>query len=202
MTKTTRILWATLGISALIFTSELAGEYSAVATTTDTIVGNNAAAAYWFPQTSEDCLEAAFDTLYGLHTGARMREVTVVNEALKLGVLVSTAKGSTWAKLPVLAHHYGMTITLGTHKIATIEADLAAGHHVIAAVNGATIWAAAGYGTIPGTKSDHAVVVDSINITAGTVTLTDSATRPLETVPLAVFDRAVATGGYSYGVTS
>lgn len=178
----------------------------------DHIVGSNVASTYWYNQTTSDCMEAAFNSgIYAPIRGSRMREATVIAEAQKLHVMgANPAGGSSWSGLPKLAAHYGIKITLGTHTIETIEADLAAGDHVIAFVDAETIWnnsldfRAVYPPQANSNLADHAVVVDSINVTRGTVTLTDSgpSTGATETVDLAAFGRAVATSGYNYAVAS
>ena len=198
---------------AVLFTAALGVTAAAApaSATTDKIVGNNAAAQFWFQQTTGDCEEAAFDTVYGLIKGTRMHESTVVNEAIRLGVLSpDTTLGSSWGGpdgLPKLAAHYGIKLTLGAHKLATIEADLAAGDIVVADVNSTTIWNYTNPGEyIQGQTEfgDHVVVVDSIDETAKTVTLTDSGpeTGRLETVPLSVFNQSAILGGWNYGVVN
>lgn len=186
----------------------------------DKIVGSNAASSFWFAQTTGDCVEASFDLIYGTIHGTRMHEATVIAEAQKLNVLgPNPANGSNWYGpdgIAKLGAHYGVAFTLGSHKISTIEADLAAGDHIIAQVNGETIWSAIPANLFPNpgagmawdfsdtTTPDHALVVDSIDETAGTITLTDTGQGMgrLETVSLATFSKAMAPGGYAYAVTS
>lgn len=186
----------------------------------DKIVGSNAGSKFWFFQTSGDCEEAAFDTVYGEINGSRLHEASVEVAAEKIGVLaIPSSGGSNWYGpngLAKLGAHYGITMTLAPHKLSTIEADLAAGAHVIALVNAETIWAAVPanlFSTPPAgmqwdfsnnTQPDHALVVDSIDETQHTVTLTDSGQTQgaLETVPLATFDKAVAASGYEYAIAT
>lgn len=189
---------------------------------TDKVVGNDNGAKFWFAQTSGDCELAAFDTIYGDITGARMHEATVIAEGIKLGVVAdgNPADGSNWFGpngLAKLGAHYGIKFTLGSHKLATIETDLKAGDRVMAFVNGETIWAAQPAADLPTppageawdfsdtTDADHALVVDSIDLTAQTVTLTDSGNAKggaLEVVSIATFSKSMATSGYQYAVTS
>lgn len=189
---------------------------------TDITVGNNAGAQYWFAQTTGDCELAAFDTIYGEIKGTRMHETTIIAEGIRLGVVVDgvPALGSNWFGpngLAKLAAHYGIKMTLGSHKLATIEADLKAGDHIMAFINAETVWATMPLTDLPplpvgnaydfSTQSaaDHALVVDSIDETTQTVTLTDSGNAQggaLETVSVAAFSRAVATSGYQYAVAS
>lgn len=187
----------------------------------DTVVGNDTTAKYWFAQTSGDCEEAAFDAVYGDIKGSRMHEATVEVEAEKLGVLaIPSSDGSNWYGpdgLAKLGAHYGIKFTLGSHTLKTIEADLKAGDHVIADVNAETIWASLPLTAFPPlqpgytwdfsqtTVADHALVVDSIDVTAGTVTLTDSGNAKggaVETVRLSVFAKAMATSGQAYAVAT
>lgn len=186
----------------------------AATTTPDVVVGNTAAASYWFAQTTGDCEEGAFDAVFGAIRGARMHEATVVAEAQKLGVMShNTADGSNWVGpdgLAKLAAHYGIRMTVGAHTITTIETDLKAGDHVIAAVSAGIIWnnipafvAADGFQTVD-PYGDHALVLDSIDETAKTVTLTDTgwAGGRAETVPLSVFNQSMTVSGYQYAVTT
>lgn len=193
----------------------------------DTVVGNDTTAKYWFAQTSGDCEEAAFDAVYGDINGSRMHEATVEVEAEKLGVLsIPSADGSNWYGpdgLAKLGAHYGIKFTLGSHTLKTIEADLKAGDHVMAFVNAETIWATqnltAIFGAPPAgdawepinaadgydmSTGDHALVVDSIDLTTNKVTLTDtgSPAGAREVVSLSTFAKAVAGSGQAYAVTS
>lgn len=194
--------WATLAITGAFF----AGcAQSQAATIGDKIVGNNTAAASWYHQTTDDCVEASVNYIYGAeHHGNRMREATIDTEAVKLGVLnADTTKGSNWYALPILAAHYGMAFEQGPHTVATLEKYLAAGDHVIAVVNGELIWHTVNptY-AVTTLDADHALVVDSIDITRATITLTDGGIPEgrAETIPLAVFRAAWSFGGYNLAV--
>lgn len=179
------------------------------AATPDKIVGDNSAAAYWFPQSGFDCEEAAFDVIYGDIKGSRMHETTVDNEAIKLGVYDPKLGSMWWGGIDKLSAHYGIKMTTGNHKIATVETALAAGKHVMAFVDSAWIWNSQPsflakylpeeYDGAP----DHILVVDSINLTKHTVTLTDTgpSSGALETVSIDDFSAAVATSNYSYAIT-
>lgn len=188
------------------------------AATVDVIVGSNGGAKYWFTQTSGDCEEAAFDTIYGDVHGYRLHEASVEVAAEKLGVLaVPSSAGSNWFGpdgLVKLAAHYGIKMTVGAHTTQTLEKYLAAGDHVMAMVNGETIWANDPTFPPPPAGSawdftdrgdpDHAVVVDSIDETTGKVTITDSANpkQSIETVSLTAFRAAWAVSGYQLGVVN
>lgn len=212
-------MFRTIAVGAIV-TATLTVATPVNAATADVIVGNNTGGKYWFTQTSGDCEEAAFDTIYGDVHGYRLHEASVEVAAEKLGVLaIPSANGSNWFGpdgIARLGAHYGIKLTVGAHKIATIEKDLKSGDLVIAQVNAETIWAAippADFATPPAgeawdftdtTAPDHAVVVDSIDETARTVTLTDSgqAKGALETVPITAFNQSMSTSGYQYAVTS
>lgn len=206
ITKTLLAAGLSLALAA-VATPAFAGSH-------DVVVGSNAGAKFWFAQSTGDCEEAAFDTVYGEIKGSRMKESTVIAEAIKLGVLnPNTELGSSWSLLPKLAKHYGIKLTLGSHTTKALEADLKAGDHVIAAVNAEQIWASvppAQFSKPPPGRvwdftqiffPDHALVVDSINETRGTVTLTDSGSMALETVSLSVFRSAWSTSGYQLAVS-
>lgn len=175
------------------------------------------AAAMTFRQTTGDCEEAAVDIVYGVATGARLREATIIKEAQKLGVLgANTALGSHWYGpngIVKLLAHYNLTSSIGSHTLSTIQTDLAAGDQVIAFVNAETLWDTLPLNTVygppptgrtwqdgitPGTVADHALVLDALTPT--TATVSDSGLGLTYTVPLAAFRAAVATSGYSYTV--
>lgn len=167
--------------------------------THDVVVGSNSASKFWFLQTTGDCEEASFDYVYGTIKGHRMKESTIDAEAQRLGVLnANPALGSYWLLLPKLSKHYGITMTLGVHSTATLEAYLKAGKHVIATVDVERIWNAssaflAAYPPQPDSgRIDHALVVDSIDETTTMVTLTDGSVKTgrLETVSLSTFRSA------------
>lgn len=194
---------AALG-AALAFGAVASPAYAA----TVTVDGTMTAARFTFVQTTGDCEEAAVDAVFGAVTGARMREATIIKEAQKLGVLsANPADGSNWfgpSGIVKLMAHYGIASTIGSHTIQTIEADLKAGRHVIANVNAETLWNSA----FPGqyvvddrATPDHAVVLDEVDVTRGTATVTDSAVGLSYVVPLGVFRAAVATSGFEYDVT-
>jgi hypothetical protein len=168
----------------------------------DTIDGNGAASAYWYPQPGNDCEEASANIVYGLMTGARMRAATIDAEAVRLGIYYP-ATGSAWWLLPELLAHYHIASTQGSHSVATLEADLAAGDHVIAQVNAETIWHAEGLTfTNAQTGPDHALVVDAVDVSQGTVWLTDTGRQggALDAVPMSVFRQAWSTSNYSITV--
>lgn len=193
-------------------------ESASAATTPDVIVGESVkAAAMTFTQSSGDCEEGAVDVIYGVLKGSRMHEATIVKTAQKLGVLdVDPSLGSNWFApdgIDALFAHYGIVSKVGSHTIQTIEADLKAGDKIAAFVSAETLWNAdldfifgappagddwAPYSTAEG--ADHALVLDSIDITKSTATVSDTGVGKTYTVPLSVFRAAVATSNYSYAV--
>lgn len=177
-------------------TAEQAGAAS------DKIVGNADGAAFVYTQSGGYCEEGAANIVYGELRGSRMHEATIVAEATKLGVYIPAAGGSDWYGLPKLLSHYGIKSTEGTHTLKTVEADLAAGDRVIAAVNGETLWAAAGYSFLNTdfTSPDHAVVLDEVDETTGRVLVSDTGAGASYVVTTAAWNKAVALGGYSYDI--
>lgn len=209
---------ARFAVIAAMTVATLAAVVAPASAATDKVDGNTKAAAYVFTQTTGDCEEGSVDLVYGVINGTRMHEATVIKEAQKLGVLgTDTAAGSNWGGsdgVVKLLAHYGIKATVGSHTIQTIEADLAKGDQVIANVNAETLWATIPVNTLfgtppageawvpetPGSVADHALVLDSVDVTKSTATVSDTGAGLTYTVPLATFRTAVATSGYSYAV--
>lgn len=197
-----------LAAAALVLAS-VASIASPASAATDKIVGSMAADKFTFTQTTGDCEEAAVDAVYGVIKGSRMHEATIIAEAQKLGVLsANPADGSNWygpSGVVKLLAHYGIASSIGSHTIQTVESDLAKGDLIIANVNAETLWNSAfpnQYVIDNLTVADHALVLDQIDVTKSTATVTDSAVGTSYTVPLAVFRAAVATSGFEYAVVT
>lgn len=179
------------------------------AATTATVYGNPAAGiADWHLQHYGDCGEMAAEVVIHEETGVTLSETRIDAYALKSGAMPNGLSGGTYiTSIPSILGHYGVKSTEAPHSLTTIEADLKAGNRVIAYVDAGMIWnadlpalAAYGYPAQPdnGTPT-HLLVLDSINTTAGTATLTDSG-GPWgadEVVPLSVFKASWATGFYT-----
>lgn len=196
----------------------------------DVIVGSNGAANFLFKQRDGDCEEGSTDAIIGAVKGARVKETTIDLYARNAGILgrdgTRYGSGSNWFGpdgVVKLFAHYGLKATVGSHSIATIEKDLKSGDHVEAFVNANTLWATLTeaqlvetFGPAPagdewvtgpaafpaGSDPDHAVVLDSINVTKSLATVTDSGTGLTYTVKLSVWRQAVAASGSSYAVVT
>lgn len=163
--------------------------------------------ADWHQQHYGDCAELASEVVIHEETGVELSAARIDAYAQKSGAMPDGLWGGTYiTSIPALLGHYGVKATLGSHSISTVETDLQAGDRVIAYVDAGMIWnselpvlARYGYGAQgdDGT-ADHVLVVDAINITNSTVTLTDSGGPwgASEVVSLSVFKAAWATGGY------
>ncbi len=94
----------------------------------------------------------------------------------------------------VLLGHYGIATNRGQFTIGTLAPELGAGHKVLAAVNGETLW------NQPGDHAheDHFVVVTGIDTAANVVHLNDPGVDygRDEVVPFAVFEASWATGAH------
>lgn len=218
--KIRRIAAATLAAASIAM---LASSPAQAAVKPDVIVGSSSvAASMTFAQTSGDCEEGAADIIYGELNGSRLHEANIEVAAEKLGVLaVPSSLGSNWAGpdgIVKLFAHYGIKSKVGSHTIQTVEADLKAGDKIVAFVNADTIWSTLPVNTVFGTPpagqawvpitpdvnpvADHALVLDSINETKSTATLSDTGIGKTYTVSLATFRAAEAYSGYSYTVVT
>lgn len=154
---------------------------------------------YWFHQRTGDCAEASASIVIAELTGTQPSESSILAYATAAGYYTPGA-GTPAIDEPLIMQHYGASATIvGNQSLGDMELALQAGEKVVAGVNGETIWNAAGYTKeVPGANVDHAVVVTAIDATAGTVLLTDtgSPTGARETVTIATFETAWATGGY------
>lgn len=192
-----------LAISAVLTGAGLvafaAGGAAGTAANADVIVGNTHAAKYWFPQSAQDCAEGSAAVIIGVLTSHEPTEAAITAYAQSQGWYTPTG-GTNAADIPNL-YWWGGTVpsTAQATTLAGLEYALGHGSMVVALVNGETIWADLGFTTeVPGPTADHALVVDEINETKGTVTLTDTGNTKsgrLETVPLSVFGTAWATSG-------
>jgi peptidase C39-like protein len=161
-------------------------------------------AKWWYAQTVGDCGVATTAVVVGEKTGKEPTDASAQKVAESLGAYTPGA-GSNLFALPALYAHYGVSAAVGSHSLATVEDDLASGRAVVAAVNGATLWAADGFSdNIPGPTPDHVVVVDAVS--SDYVVLTDTGINiPMartETVTLATFKKAWSTSGYEVVVTT
>lgn len=201
MKTRTKVLAGVTAAALLAVTLAAAQQHpkAAVPVVGPVIFGTTATSAYWVHQTTGDCLPMAAADVVGDKTGTRLTEAQAVAAATVDG-MYSPGKGGNLAVVPAFLRGYGVTATSAAPlSFVGLEQSLAAGDSVIAAVNGGQLWASSGAGTDSDglNIADHAVVVDQINATAGTVTLTDSAYAggALETVPLSVFVSSWNTGG-------
>lgn len=193
----------------LILTLTLAGcSTPASASTAPVVDGSLRASTYSWMQHGLDCQVMALNNVVFQITGARMSETRVVAYAESSGMYNPATGSQPYLATSFLAH-YGVASSMGSHTISTIEADLRAGSAVMAFVDAEKLWntlsaaTTAGYTWGADTNSpDHALVVDEIDETNRTVTLTDSGTAhgAAEVVPLSVFQASVATSGWEYVV--
>jgi len=160
-----------------------------------------AAAPYWRYQHQQDCGLMAVADVVGQLTG---REPSQLGMELR-GIFTRSQShrgdvyhfdGTSIDDLVVLLQKQGIQSDLTTgNTMDALEQDLAAGHKVIAAVNGETIWNyPAGQGDR--TRPDHAVVVTGVDTGSDIVHLNDSGTPDGrdEHIPMATFTQAWATG--------
>jgi hypothetical protein len=160
-----------------------------------------AAAAYWRPQTYDDCVLMAAADVIGELTGHPVSEQEIIATAQQLpsqthpgSIYVvpkdkddpNTGQGTSYNDIPPLLAHYGVAATLtdrsdaSTNGVATgmtaLKHYLAGGRKVIVAVNAELFW-----GQPVDTKvkngepiADHAVVATGVDAVNGTVHLNDS----------------------------
>ena len=195
-TSTTRRLRRT-GAAVLIGAAALGFAGTATAATATMYGDPTAAAAYWSPQTLDDCALMSVADVVGQLTGTTPTEEDIVTLASTTASVShsgsiyfppdnlddpNTGHGTEGDDLPVLLAHYGIKATLTDDDSAAdvgvptgmdaLERNLAAGHPVIAFVNSATIWATDGDRSRP----DHALVVTGVDTAHGVVHLNDSGT--------------------------
>lgn len=172
------------------------------------ILGNTDAAKYWAYQQHEDCIEQSARVVIDQVTGKTVSATAIDTYAATLKTptgapFYQPTVGSAGAYAAALYAHYGVTATVGSYGTdSQLEFALNAGDHVVALVNGQTLWTAAGYklkAPVDFTSLNHAVVVDEINIVDQTVTLTDTGAPhgATETVSLAAFNLAWGVGSNS-----
>ncbi len=162
-----------------------------------------AAAPFWRPQHSSDCVEMAVADVVGQVTGNEPSEQQIVSVAENTPSNygrgpIYRGNGTDFRDVPTLLAHYGVGSQLTNTSIRGLEQDLAAGHKVIASVNGETIWQG---GSGP---ADHAVTVTGVDTGAGVVHLNDSGigSGRDEQVPIGTFERAWASGANQVAVTN
>ncbi|SPM39772.1 Papain-like cysteine protease AvrRpt2 [Mycobacterium numidiamassiliense] len=180
-----------------------------------------AAAAYWRPQTYDDCALMAAADVVGEITGRPVSEQEIIAAAQQLpsqshpGSIYTlpinkddpnTGQGTTPDDLPLLLAHYGVAATLTNRSDATttgvptgmaaLKRYLASGRKVIGEVNAELIW-----GQPVDSKdkngqpaADHALVITGVDTVDGTVHLNDSgaADGANSTVSIELFSRAWA----------
>jgi hypothetical protein len=200
-------------------------------TTTSGMYGDPAAAAaYWRPQTYDDCALMAAADVIGEVTGNPVSEQEIITTAQQLpsqthpGSIYMVPKdkddpnsgqGTSPNDLPLLLAHYGVGATLTNQSdasgtgvatgMAALKHYLAGGRKVIVEVNAELIW-----GQPVETKdrngepaSDHAVVATGVDATTGTVHLNDSGVSDGadKTVSIDVFTKAWASSDDEMVVT-
>ncbi|BDB40683.1 hypothetical protein Mkiyose1665_46870 [Mycobacterium kiyosense] len=159
------------------------------------------AAAYWRYQHQQDCGLMAVADVVGQLTGREpsqlgieLRGIFTPSQSHRGGVY--SFDGTSPQDMVLLLQHYGIQSQLTTgNTMQGIEADLAGGHKVIAALNAETIWNyPAGQGQR--TAADHAVVVTGVDTAKNVVHLNDSGTPNgrNEVIPMTTFTRAWSTG--------
>ncbi|WP_422746220.1 hypothetical protein ACN27E_01220 [Mycobacterium sp. WMMD1722] len=172
-----------------------------------------AAAAYWAPQTLDDCALMSVADVVGQVTGTAPSEEEIIGLAATMpspnhpGSIYfppddadnpNSGNGTDADDLPVLLAHYGIKATMTDDDTAAsageptgilaLQHDLADGRRVIAFVNSETIWNTDGDRSRP----DHALVVTGVDTAKGIVHLNDSGTDDGcdEQVPVATFGDA------------
>ena len=185
-------------------------------------------AAYCEPQTQNyDCVEMSAADVIDQVTGQDVSEASITAEAQQLTSgydvdpmtgqpdhLYDPNSGTDLRDAPALLETYGVQASYtddttaasggAATGISALEDRLAAGHQVIASIDGQSVW-----NSVFGTNSpdagaaDHAVVVTGIDTTNGVVYLNDSGTPngAAEAVPLSVFEQAWATSGHAMVAT-
>lgn len=160
-----------------------------------------AAAAYWRPQTYDDCVLMAGADVIGEITGHQPSEREIIATAQQLpsqshpGSIYTlpldkddpnTGQGTTPDDLPLLLAHYGVSATLTNSSeaattgvptgMAALKGYLATGRKVIGEVNAELIWGepvdSKDRNGLP--AADHALVVTGVDTVNGVVHLNDS----------------------------
>ena len=166
---------------------------------------------YWHYQTFDNtCAVVAQESVLESLTGQHFSEVSLRNEATAHG-WYTLSGGTPPADVGNLLEAHGIPVQQETGASLTdIENQLAAGHKVIAGVNGEDIWnnvhpdggafPLGSYPGIPGQVADHAVEVigvDTSNPAGPMVILNDSGTPDGrgEEVPADVFEEAWSASG-------
>ena len=160
-----------------------------------------AAAPFWRRQAdNRACALVAVADVVGEITGTEPSEDEVKAVAANTPNSAGTGpifngNGTDPWDVAVLLGHYGIATNRGQFTIGTLAPELGAGHKVLAAVNGETLW------NQPGDHAheDHVVVVTGIDTAANVVHLNDPGVDlgRDEVVPLAVFEASWATGAQS-----
>src|ERR1700722_1940150 len=160
-----------------------------------------AAAAYWQPQTYDDCVLMAAADVIGEVTGHQPSEQEIIAAAQQLpsqthpGSIYTlpldkddpnTGQGTSYNDIPLLLAHYGVSATVTNRSdaattglptgMAGLKRYLATGRKVIGEVNAELIW-----GQPVDSKdrngqpaADHALVVTGVDTVNGLVHLNDS----------------------------
>ncbi|BAX94955.1 C39 family peptidase [Mycobacterium shigaense] len=195
-------------------------------TTTGGMYGNPAAAAaYWQPQTYDDCVLMATADVVGEETGRRVSEQEIIALAQRTpsqthpGSIYTlpvdkddpnTGQGTSYNDIPLLLSHYGVAAKVTDRSdgssgvptgMAALKHALGAGRKVIVAVNAELIWGQPVDPKDPG--ANHAVVATGVDALNATVHLNDSgaADGADKTVPVDVFSKAWALGDDEMVVT-
>lgn len=161
----------------------------------DVVVGNLDAAKFWAHQTDQDCVEQSARVMIGVLTGKAPTAMAIDTFAQQAGVY-TPKEGSDGTMAAAIYAHYGVTANVFYQStLAQVEGTLAAGGHVVAYVNGPTLWQSVGFTTAKGTTFtdlDHALVIDQIDETTGIMTLTDTGVPngATEQVTIATFEKA------------
>lgn len=187
------------GIAALALTAAAVSASAVPASAGGGYFGNPTSADRFYQvQTGPDCVEQSVRKAVDVVEGrAVVSESAIDSKAAALGFFVpgaGTLPGSDWPSLIALygAHYAGPS---GMSR-ARLEANLAAGRAVIVLVNGESIWAPARRSS---GLADHAVVVEAVSKSSGTVVLSDGGdpNGENERVPWSTFSRAWSASSYS-----
>ena len=182
-----------------------------------------AAAAYWQPQTYDDCVLMAAADVVGEATGRQVSEQEIIALAQRTpsqthpGSIYTVPKdkddpnsgqGTSYNDIPLLLSHYGVAATVTDKNdagvpigMAALKHYLGAGRKVIVAVNAELIWGQPVDPKDPG--ANHAVVATGVDAVNGIVHLNDSGASDGadKTVPIDLFSKAWATSDDEMVVT-
>lgn len=188
-----------------------------------TMYGHPAAAAkYWrYQQYWDDCVVMSSADVVGETTGVEPEEEAIIDMAHSTPSSQSpgpiytrpadpkdpdSGEGAWFRDIPALLARYHIAAVVRHGNIADVEQQLAAGHKVIASVNGELIWhtPVEDQDKNGNPAHDHALVVTGVDIRSDVVHLNDSgsSTGRDAQVPMALFIQAWDASGELMAVTT